>query len=620
MAQPRHESRGNLSRAIALAGAIAAIAACAALSSQALAAGAPSATTGAAQQVTFASATVTGTVNPNGSATSYHFEYGTTSAYGMQTSATAAGAGSANVAASQQLSGLAASTTYHYRLVAAGAGNPVDGNDETFTTAATPSPTVTTAAATAVGFATATLNGSVNPQGVATTYYFEYGTTLAYGTKTAVQSAGSGASAAPVSAAISGLRVNTTYHYRLVATGAAGNVVGTDEAFTTTKTPAPAVVTSPATAIATTTATVNGTVNPAGVPTNYQFQYGTTSGYGHTTSTHSAGSGTAVTAVSAALSGLSAGTTYHYRLVATSAGGTVYGHDATFATAKTQAPSADTGTATAVTTTSASLTGSVDPHGVATTYYFLYGTSSPSIRTPAASAGAGTVSLGVSAALANLAPATTYAYRLVAVGASTVDGSIRHFSTAKIPPALTLGAAPRPVATGGAVTLSGTLSGTGVGIRNVALEVEPYPYRGGFRIAGATVATSAAGAFTLSVTGLRVNTRVRAVTADGSPALASAVTLVRVVARVSVRVSRHGRPARFSGVVAPAGEPIQIEIQRRFRGAWITVARTGTHRSAHGIRVYARTIRLTHHSRYRVVARVRNGSLLSGHSRVVMLS
>ena len=619
MRQRRSEGRRNLIGRIALAGAVAVIGAGTALSSQALAAGAPSATTGAAQQVTFASATVTGTINPNGSATSYHFEYGTTTAYGMETSATAAGAGTADVGVQQQLSGLSASTTYHYRLVATGTGSPVDGHDESFTTAATPSPTVATAAATAVGFASATLNGSVNAQGVATTYYFEYGTTLAYGTKTSVQSAGSGAAASAVSAAITGLRVSTTYHYRLVATSAGGTVVGDDEAFTTTKTPAPAVVTSAASAVTSTTATVNGTVNPGGVGTNYYFQYGTTSGYGHTSATHSAGSGTAAGAVSAALSGLAAGTTYHYRLVATSAGGTVDGRDVTFATAKTLAPSVVTGSATAVTATTASLTGTIDPHGVATTYYFLYGTRTPSTRTATASAGAATASVGVSAALANLTPGTTYAYRLVAVGTSTVEGAIHHFSTAVIPPALSLSAG-GPVRAGGGVTLTGTLSGTDVGVRTVALEVEPYPYTRGFTIAGATAQTSSTGSFTLALAGLRLNTRVRAVTVGGSPAVVSAVTVVKVMARVSVHVRRHGGPARFSGVVAPAGAAIRIEIQRRFRGAWITVARTGTHRTASGARVYARTIRLTHHARYRVVALVRNGSLLPGASRVVTLS
>ena len=114
---------------------------------QAFAASAPTATTGAAQQVQFASATVTGTVNPMGGATTYHFQYGTTPSYGLATSATSAGAGTAAVAVAQGLSGLAASTVYHYRVVAVNAVSTVTGADATFTTSKPPAPVVSTQAA-----------------------------------------------------------------------------------------------------------------------------------------------------------------------------------------------------------------------------------------------------------------------------------------------------------------------------------------------------------------------------------------------------------------------------------------------------------------------------------------
>lgn len=616
---PKRNSRRVWSgRAIACA--VLALVAGAPFASQALAAAAPSATTGTAQQVQFASATVTGTVNPAGAATSYYFEYGLTSAYGLQTSAASAGAGSADVAVTQPLSGLAASTTYHYRLVATSVGGTTYGHDATFATAATPAPAVTTGAATSVSFASATLTGSLNPEDVPTTYYFEYGTTPAYGSKTAVQSAPSGSTAQAVSAALSGLAASTTYHYRLLATSAGGTVVGSDATFTTTKTPAPVVLTTAPTSVSTTLATLNGTVNPSGVATSCYFQYGTTAAYGHLTATHSAGSGTAAIPCSDALSGLVPGTTYHYRVVAVSAGGTVDGRDVTFATAKTPSPTAVTGAAAAITTTTASLTGTIDPHGAAASYYFLYGTKSPTTRTPTLSAGAGTTDVAVSAALANLAPDTTYAYRLVAIGASTVTGSTRHFTTAKIPPLLSLTATANPVAAGATVTFNGTLTGTGVGIRTVALQVERYPYRSGFTTIGAAEQTSSSGAFTFTLSNLAVNTMVRAVTVGGSPSLATAVTLERVVVTVSVHVRRYGRPARFSGVVAPVGAPVQIQIQRRVNGAWITIVRTTTHTTRGGTSVYAHTIKRPHRGRYRIVARVRDGSLLSGRSRVVTLT
>jgi hypothetical protein len=94
-------------------------------------------------------------------------------------------------------------------------------------------PRVTTDAATAVGSTGATLNGTVNPNGNATTYYFEYGPTKTYGTKTAVVNAGSGNAKQPVSQPVGGLTASTTYHFRLVATNPAGTTTGKDKAFTT---------------------------------------------------------------------------------------------------------------------------------------------------------------------------------------------------------------------------------------------------------------------------------------------------------------------------------------------------------------------------------------------------
>ena len=95
-------------------------------------------------------------------------------------------------------------------------------------------PTVTTNSATSVSSDSATLNGTVNPNGVSTTYYFEYGTTTSYGTSTTSTSAGSGTSAVSVNAAISDLTSDTTYHYRLVATNSSGTSNGDDKTFSTT--------------------------------------------------------------------------------------------------------------------------------------------------------------------------------------------------------------------------------------------------------------------------------------------------------------------------------------------------------------------------------------------------
>ncbi|MGH2854342.1 MAG: virginiamycin B lyase family protein, partial [Solirubrobacteraceae bacterium] len=79
-------------------------------------------------------------------------------------------------------------------------------------------PSATTEAATAITKTGATLNGTVNPEGVETKYYFEYGTSEAYGNKTAEASAGSGTSNVKESQAITGLTAGKQYDYRIVAT------------------------------------------------------------------------------------------------------------------------------------------------------------------------------------------------------------------------------------------------------------------------------------------------------------------------------------------------------------------------------------------------------------------
>jgi hypothetical protein len=99
------------------------------------------------------------------------------------------------------------------------------------------SPSVATQPATAVSLTGATLNGTVNPAGDATNYHFEYGTTTAYGTSTAVQSAGSDAVAHAESATITGLQPGTTYHYRLVASNSTGTSAGPDVTVTTAPLP-----------------------------------------------------------------------------------------------------------------------------------------------------------------------------------------------------------------------------------------------------------------------------------------------------------------------------------------------------------------------------------------------
>ena len=91
-------------------------------------------TTGAAANVTFQSARVGGSVDPNKTATSYYFQFGTTTALGTETAATPVGAGDKAVRISVDLGGLAPTTRYHYRIVAQNASGTTLGKRRTFTT------------------------------------------------------------------------------------------------------------------------------------------------------------------------------------------------------------------------------------------------------------------------------------------------------------------------------------------------------------------------------------------------------------------------------------------------------------------------------------------------------
>jgi Ca2+-binding RTX toxin-like protein len=95
---------------------------------------APIVATGAAAFITDTGANISGVVNPRGSATTYTFEFGTTTAYGASTPAADAGAASGDQSVGAQLNGLIAGTTYHYRLVASNAGGSTAGADRELTT------------------------------------------------------------------------------------------------------------------------------------------------------------------------------------------------------------------------------------------------------------------------------------------------------------------------------------------------------------------------------------------------------------------------------------------------------------------------------------------------------
>jgi len=201
-------------------------------------AAAPTATTGSATSIASGSATLNGTVNPNGASTTVTFEYGITVSYGSTVTATQSPVtGTSDQVVSAGITGLTPGTTYHFRVKATNSAGTTYGNDQIFTTSAPPvtAPTVTTGSATSVSTSSATLNGTVNPNGATTTVVFEYGTTTTYGSMVAAEQISvTGASSQDINAGVSELKVGTTYHFRVKATNSAGTSYGADKSFTTT--------------------------------------------------------------------------------------------------------------------------------------------------------------------------------------------------------------------------------------------------------------------------------------------------------------------------------------------------------------------------------------------------
>jgi len=199
-------------------------------------------------------------------------------------------------------------------------------------------PTVVTTAASSVTQTSATLNATVNPNsGEVSECRFEYGTSTSYGQSASCSSLpGSGSSPVAVSAGLTSLTANTTYHFRISATNAGGEGKGSDETFRTppASTNPPAVETKAASSVTYASVTLNASVNPNGGNVGKcQFEYGSTSAYGQIASCSSLpGSGTSPVAVSASLAGLAANATYHFRISATNAGGEAKGSDETFKT------------------------------------------------------------------------------------------------------------------------------------------------------------------------------------------------------------------------------------------------------------------------------------------------
>jgi hypothetical protein len=192
----------------------------------------PSVTTKVPEDVGANNARLSALITPNGTITSAWFEWGTTTAYGNETAHENAGASPVGTAA--ELAGLLPNTEYHYRAVASNVHGLTAGLDRAFTTSGSALPSATTGATGFVSMFDALLNGEIIPNGLPTSYYFEYGTSpTGVLQQTGVGAAGYGTTTRGVMLIAADLQPGTLYQYRLVATNALGTSRGDFKAFTT---------------------------------------------------------------------------------------------------------------------------------------------------------------------------------------------------------------------------------------------------------------------------------------------------------------------------------------------------------------------------------------------------
>jgi phosphodiesterase/alkaline phosphatase D-like protein len=386
------------------------------------------------------SAKVEFTLAPQGLETTYEIEYGPTEAYGSK-SATGKLAGTAGPThESVTLSGLKAGTLYHFRVVAKNTQAPtgVDSADMTFTTLGPP--VISEVTSGSVAETSAKVEFKLAPEGSETTYDVEYGPTESYGSKSASAKLAGGAGPTHEAVALSGLKADSTYHFRVVATNAQapGGIASADMKFATL---GPPVISEVKTgAIAETSAAVEFKLDPAGSETTYEVEYGPTEAYGSKSASGKLAATAGPTHESVELSGLKAGTLYHFRVVAknTQAPSGVPSADMTFATLGP--PVISEVKVASIAETSAKVEFTLAPAGSETTYEVEYGPTEAYGSKSASgklAAGAGPTHEAVS--LTGLKPGSTYHFRVVAKNAQApagVDSADSTFATLA-PPVIT---------------------------------------------------------------------------------------------------------------------------------------------------------------------------------------
>ena len=453
----------------------------------------PVVTTTPATGVTGVSATLNGSANPGGAATSGWFRYAASSpgtcndTFGTRapgSGGSALGSGNAQVTFTQSVTGLMPGTTYYFCAIASNSAATSFGTLESFTTPG--APLVTTVAATAVTGTSAGLNGTATPNNAVSTGWFRYATTApsacddSFGTRapsTGGIALGGGTTAQNFSQTAFGLVPGTTYYFCAIASNVVGIRFGAVQSFTTPA--APSVMTSSASNVMGAVATLNGGANPNGATATGYFRYSPfdpgscNDSFGSRSPASggtSLGAGMTQQSFSQSLSGLLPGVTYYFCAIASNAVGTGFGDVLNFSV-EAPPPLVRTAPSTDLTTREATLNGAANPRGTAATGWFRYATTEPAAcddtfgtRVPATGGmalGTGNGEVPWSVALTGLKPGITYfACAIASNMGGAAFGEVVSFKTAVTEP--TARTAPATLNMDGTVTLNGSVNSSGM--------------------------------------------------------------------------------------------------------------------------------------------------------------
>jgi hypothetical protein len=254
-------------------------------------------------------------------------EYGLTTGYGSEEPCSPAPEYSSDAEVSAELPGLFTEADYHYRIKAANSNGWNHTFDNIVHTVAVLK--LTTGQASNLTPNSATLSGSLDADGMDTTYHFQYGLDTKYDLETETLDAESASGETPVEPVdIDKLQPGRTYHYRLVADNELGTTYGKDRTFTAPR--SPLISSLNPTNVLATSADLNARINNFDSDAEYFFRYGTSNSYGQTSPVEQLAASPTPQPIAVHLTGLEPGHTYHFRLVASNEWGASETDDATF--------------------------------------------------------------------------------------------------------------------------------------------------------------------------------------------------------------------------------------------------------------------------------------------------